>query len=218
MQYRLDETAFTTLSEDIQKEYTKADDGTFRLKLEGDGNPAARLDEFRDTNRTLQAQLEAYGDITPDSHKELQTKLQELEAQNQSAPDKLEAAIGSAVTPLQKQILQLKEEIKLRDEAVATERRRGYFKDLVTTAGARPDAIRYIVNDLEAAGFKDVGGKYVATGGTTPEEILASLRVKKQFMFLETKGAGSGEPSASELRNSKLAEMDDKELGAHFLK
>lgn len=85
LKFVVDATAFETLPDETKKLYKKRDDGKFQLEVDGAGDKA-KLDEFRESNVTLKAQieemqkdLEKFKDMDPAKYKQLLEQIQSQE-------------------------------------------------------------------------------------------------------------------------------------------
>lgn len=218
MQYRIDADAHAALPEALQAEYAKSDDGSYRLKVEGEGNPADRLTEFRESAKKLDARLKAFGDLTPEQVAELRA---ERDALKSKAEEAAQAAAGKEQTVAQ-QLAEMRSEfaaqLKERDAALEAERRQARFRDLAGGAGVKPQAMRYVVADLEAAGFR--GDEMLTEDGRSPADVLAGMRKEQAFLFEENRGAGAkpGAPTSAEERTRRYEAMTPAELGGQLLK
>lgn len=157
--------------------------GAFHLKVEGDYAPLieanTKLAEFRDNNRTLNAKaneltekLKKYGEVTPESVIELQTKLKEFEKKGAGKPDDLTKMISDAVKAATEPLTTQLTEIKQREAFAQTQLREKGLEDAIRSVGTKLGVRENAMPDFISRGrsvFKvDEEGRHTAMDGKTP--------------------------------------------------
>ena len=172
-----------TVPETYRNAYIKADDGRYVLQL--DGAPrgfvdAARLNEFRDNNRNLQAELakiqealKQYEGLDPKAAREaLEERKRQEEALRKKEllrAEEVEQRIHAAIEPLAKQI---EAERKARADAERTLAERALESEIVSVARRagelQPGAEDVLVSKARAAGWQLHDGHIVQMANGAP--------------------------------------------------
>lgn len=202
MQYQISTEDHGKLNDDLKKEYRETEvDGkkVFRLKLEGDNAPDARLREFRKNNDDLKKKNEAFGEYTPEKiaqleadKKKAEEALQKSEDKNKQKPTEIQQAVDAALEKMRSdEINPLKQQIKDRDEALERKDLISNLSTLATEKKVLPSALRDVVSRANAEGL--LTKKKAGESG----EWLDKLSKDAPHLFEQSNGAGGpgGDPS-----------------------
>lgn len=202
MQYQISTEDHGKLSDDLKKEYRETEvDGkkVFRLKLEGDNAPDARLKEFRKTNDDLKKKVDSYGDHTPEKIAELEAAkkkaeedLQKLKDKDKQKPTEIQQAIDAALEKHNNEVVNpLKQQIKERDEALELKDLTSSLTQQATEKKVLPSAMRDVIGRAQADGI--LTKKKSGESG----EWLDKLSKDAPHLFEQSNGAGGpgGDPS-----------------------
>ncbi len=155
---------------DIRKFYTAAADGSFVLQVEG-VVPVAKLNEFRENNRAMKAELDTlkatFEGVDAGEYKKLKTRAELIEDGKAIAADKVEAKIAERLAAVKtehdKAVAELTKKLTEATETVA----RHEIDGALRKAGAELGLLDTAVDDLILRGrsvFKLVDGKVVGYG------------------------------------------------------
>lgn len=217
--------------EPLRGEYEERD-GAFHLKLDGETRDAAehraKLAEFRDNNRQLKAELDAlrtkmdtFRDVNPEEYRALKEKLTALEQKGVKGADDVQEAIQkhlaqyneTQVKPLKIQLEQEKAARAEAQEKLNQAKLREVIGGAVTKAGARPDALNFLLADAEGA-FQVKDGevtakpdKYSQARPAEPlsvDEWIALTMKKYAFAFEITRGGSATTSNTGVTRSGKV--------------
>ena len=185
-------------------EYTKGDDGKFRLVLDGEHPDTAKLKEFRNTNNEVKKERDA-----------LKLKVAELEKR---APDEDVAALTAKLATSEAA------RIEAQSKADAS-----VLKSVVTAAflkaGGRQKAADYILGQAKSV-FTVENGELKTTQfspsrpgqSLTLDEFLIGQMKESDFAFEPSRGSGAGPLSSGGGTVSNIPELRDptpEQLGRH---
>jgi hypothetical protein len=197
-------------------EYTKGDDGKFRLSLDGEHPDTARVKEMRDKNIAL---LKTYDGIDPEAVK---AERAELAALRNAKPNE-------RITELETQLAAEKTARAEAEQKAAINRVRDTFQTKASAIGARPNALDIISGKAESL-FTVVDGVVQAKPNTfsktrpgealTPDEWLADAAREYPFLFLPSSGGGappqpSGGGGGGTSGVPELRDPTPEQLGRH---
>ena len=210
--YKIDDEAFSGLTEAEQQHYQKKGDSFF-LDVPG-AVPAVRLNEFRENNIKLKADLEAYGEITAEEAKALLAKKKEIEEAKVKTNEEMQELLETRTREMKaehdkakaehdKAIKRLTEEVEQANTALATKIIDGELIKHGGDLGLRPTA----QDDLLGRGakvFKLEEGKAVAYDPETGEKLygkdgdlmsikewMEGLTKRAEHLFQPSSGGGS---------------------------
>jgi hypothetical protein len=193
----------------VREHYTKADDGKFKLTLDGGHPDTARVAEFRDTNVTLKKTVDdlttKFKDIDPEAWKADRAKLAAFE---QAKPNEKIAALES----------QLADANKRANGALLKDAVLGKF----LAAGGRQNAADFILTKA-ADKFTVENGAVVGVVfdpnqpgvKLTVEAFINQQLAESDFAFRPSSGGGAdprksgGRTGAKELRNPTAKQLGE---------
>jgi hypothetical protein len=215
LKYQLD--TLDGLSSTDAKHYTKADDGKFRLVIDGEPTESSKLAEFRDKNIALIKDLSKFDGIDPEAVKVERAELAALKA----------AKPNERITELEGQLAAEKAARADAEQKAATNRVRDTFQTKASAIGARLNALDIISGKAEAL-FTVVNGVVQAKPNTfsktrpgellTPDEWLGDATREFPFLFEPSSGSGAHPLSSSGGTVGNIPELRDptpEQLGRH---
>lgn len=207
--------------EALREHYKEGDDGKYHLQVEG-MVAKERVDEFRENNvalrqqtETLQGQLKAFGDVTPERVKELETLDRKVKDKELYDKDGIEAVVSERTAEMQRQheaqVGNVKSELEKATEAAEAHRRRLHQHVISSNvsraamkAGVRKEAIadaqllaqqNWTVNEQERPVMANEKGEVVyGKDGVSPltvEEWFDKQREERPHWFEASSGGGS---------------------------
>lgn len=234
--------ALTDVPEPIRGEY-EPHEGKFRLKIEGEipeiVEKTRKLTEFRDNNRslndqitTLKSQLEERKDLDPAEYVKMKDKLAKLEKAGVKDSNDVQAQVQEAlartvkehVDPLRKQLEAEKTARAEAQERLNKARLREVIGGAVIKAGARQDAVDYLLTkavdvfQVVDGEVKAKDGKYSPSKVTEPiavEEWVSTLPKDNAFAFEKSNGGGSKGSGEVKPGDKVLVNPTPQQLGAH---
>lgn len=215
MKLFLSDSEFSNLTEELKNEYARQDDGQYRLKVEGEIPEVKaandRVSEFRNTNvglmkkvNELETEIKRFEGIDPAEHQTLKRKVSEFERAGTKDPSdidaRLNAAVESAVKPLQEQLQNMQRAKEESDTALKRKEQETSFRELATKMNVRKSAISDFIYrgqqvfNLDGKAEKD--GQPIFSDKTarelTMEEWATGLTQDAPHLFEESKGGGAG--------------------------
>lgn len=186
--------------------YKEAEDGEFVLDIEG-AVPKAQLEEFRNTNRNLTKQLEAFKDVDPEEYRSLKDKLKEMEGQSgkekQQTKEEMQRQIDALKAKADKDAKDLQGQIASRDQTIQTLMIDKEVSLQANEVGVRSEALIDVIQRSKATfrlenglvlAYKPNGEKWYseATGEILKiAEWLKILVKEAPHLFKESQGTGS---------------------------
>lgn len=229
------------LNDALKTEYEKQEDGTFRLKVEGEIPEVAelkgKLKEFRDNNITLLKEkednlkkLEKVADIDPAKYKSALEELTELKSKKSADPKDIDAKIRVEVAAV-KQALQeeVQKERQARLDAEQGLKRRdleGKLRDVGTRLKVAPKAMSdFLARGLNVFGLDGLAreGEKQLYSEEKPTEPLGMEEWGKMMLndaphlFEASSGGGTGSGTKGRPGGKKTIDGSDPvELGRNI--
>jgi hypothetical protein len=195
----------------VREHYSKAEDGKFRLTLDGDHPDAGRVKEFRESAIAAIKERDAlktrFDGIDPDVVKADKAKLTAFET---SKPNERIAELEGKLSAMQASA-----NASILSNAVRT---------AFLATGGRPDAAEYIATKAASQFTVDETGGLVGKGfdpskpgeKLTIEGFIAIQLRESPFAFKPSSGGGTpANPGANPSRSNELVDPTPQQLGAH---
>jgi hypothetical protein len=204
------------LSEQLQAEYEKKDDGKYHLKVEGElpevKELKAKLTEFRDNNikymkerDALDEKLKSFAGVDPEEYKKTKARIEELERSGvKDTGDfeiKMQEAVKAQVEPLHRQLAEMQQDKEKATLALKTRDLEASLRSVATKVGVAESAVDDFVS--RGARVYNLDGKPVKGDETiwsekNPAEPMPmtewaeKLAGEAPHLFKKNSGGGSG--------------------------